>query len=166
MPRVFAVLFLLFGFGTSAAARPLILENFFLKPASATGSFHNAIDGTMRGIVVRFQGAWDATSRTLILVEQIHFSDGERQRKTWRLTRTGPRTYVGTREDVVGTAQGFIDQKGRVRLRYRALVGSHTIAFDDLLTLEPDGSVRNAASLSWLFIHVGDVGLRIRRLRH
>ena len=165
MARLCAALFLFLGFATSATARPLVLEDFFRKPAIATGSFRNSIDGTTRGIAVRFRGTWDAPNRTLILEEQIRFSDGERQHKTWRLIRTGPRTYSGSREDVIGTAQGFIDDEGRVRLRYRAVVGSRTVSFDDVLALQPDGSVRNVASLSWLFIHVGDVDLRIRRGR-
>lgn len=153
---------MLLGLATSAAARPLVLEEYFRTPAVATGTFRSAIDGTTRKVNVRFRGTWDARSRTLILDERIAFSDGERQRKTWRLTRTGPRTYSGTRDDVVGTARGFIDDEGRVRLRYRALVGGRTVSFDDLLTLRADCTISNTASLSWYFIHVGDVDLRVR----
>jgi hypothetical protein len=150
---------------SGAAAETLVLERFFSRPAVATGVFRNALDGSERGIAVRFKGRWDKASRTLILEEDIRFSDGERQHKTWRLTRTGPRSYRGTREDLVGEAIGSIDDQGRVRLRYRALVGSRAVSFDDVLTLEADGTVRNVAALSWLFIPVGTVELKIRRAR-
>jgi hypothetical protein len=162
MKQFCAGLLILLGSVSSAFAAPLILEDYFRRPAVAVGSFRSTLDGTKRDITVQFRGTWDAKRRTLILDERIAFSDGERQRKTWRLTRTGPRTYVGTREDVVGEARGFIDDKGRVRLRYRAVVGGRTVSFDDLLTLQPDCTIRNIASVSWYFVPVGEVDLHIR----
>jgi hypothetical protein len=162
MLRIGAVTAVIAALSSAAEARPLALEAFFAKPAFATGSFRNALDGSRRDIKVCFNGRWIAGSRTLILDEDIRFSDGERQHKTWRLTRTGPWTYSGTRDDVVGTAVGLIDDQGRVRLRYRAAVGTHIVSFDDVLTPQRDGSISNAASLSYFFLHVGDVELSIR----
>jgi hypothetical protein len=162
---VISALLLALGPAAAVAAEPLQLERFFSGRAVATGEFRNALDGTTRGITVRFDGRYDRAKRLLVLAEDIRFSDGERQHKTWRLTRTGPRTYSGTREDVVGTARGFIDDRGRVILTYDASVGSRTVSFHDVLALRPDGSVRNEARLSYFILHVGDVTLDIRRRR-
>jgi hypothetical protein len=164
MLRIGAVMAVIAALSSSAEARPLALEAFFTKPATATGSFRNALDGSRRDIKVCFNGRWIARSRTLVLDEDIRFSDGERQHKTWRLTRTGPWTYTGTRDDVVGTAVGFVDDQGRVRLRYRANVGGHVVRFDDVLTPLHDGSISNTASLTAYFVHVGDVELSIRHV--
>ena len=164
MARFLFGLVLVLALPSAAFAHPLILEDFFRGRAIAFGAFQSALDGSRRGITVRFIGSWDARTRVLTLREHIRFSDGETQTKTWRLTRSGPRTYTGTREDVLGTAHGFIDDQGAVRLRYRALVGTRTVSFNDLLTLEPGGSVKNVASLTYFFVQVGQVELQIRRL--
>ena len=148
----------------SATARPLVLEEFFRGEAVATGRFANALDGSQRGITVRFHGRWDRRSATLTLAEDIAYSDGEKDRKVWHLVRTAPGTYVGRRTDIVGTARGFTDGQGRVHLRYRAIVGNRTLTFDDVLALAPGGGVVNTASVSFLFVHVGDVRLDIRRI--
>ena len=39
-----------------ASAKTLVLEDYFRRPAIATGTFKNAIDGSVRGIKVRFRG--------------------------------------------------------------------------------------------------------------
>src|SRR5690242_10271041 len=113
MLRIGTVIAVIAALSSAAEARSLELEAFFAKPALASGSFRNALDGSRRDIKVCFSGRWIARSRTLILDEDIRFSDGERQHKAWRLTRTGPWTYTGTRDDVIGTAVGFVDDQGR-----------------------------------------------------
>jgi hypothetical protein len=147
----------------AAASGPFVIEEFFSRPAVATGTFKNALDGSVRGIKVRFRGQWDRKAQTLTLAEDIAYSDGQKERKVWRLTKTGPGTYVGTRDDIIGKAIGTTDAEGRLHLRYRATVGSRTLHFDDTLALQPDGTVLNTAEVSYLVFHVGDVELRFRR---
>lgn len=145
-----------------AATRPVfVIETWFSGPAVATGQFRNSIDGSVRGVEVRFKPRWDG--HTLTLREDIRYSDGEREVKTWHLTKTGPGTYVGRRDDILGEAVGFTDALGRLRLQYKAKVGERYLSFDDTLALQPDGSVINTATVSYLFLHVGDVELHFRR---
>ncbi|PSC05932.1 DUF3833 domain-containing protein [Alsobacter soli] len=160
--------------GSSAAAvqvRPypskLVLEDFFRGPLRAEGVFFNTRDGSRRGIEVAMRGRWDG--RTLTLREDFVYSDGERDRKTWRFTKTGDGVYVGTREDVIGTAD--VRQDGdAVKLSYTARVrtaagSSYDIRFADLLRKTGPRAVINTADLSWLFFPVGKAELRIRRAR-
>ena len=143
-------------------ARALVPEQFFQGRTYASGEFVSTLDGSKRGLTALIDGSFDGT--TLTLVEYFTFSDGETDKKTWRLTKTGPTTYVGTREDVVGQAQGRLDGPF-FRLTYAADVkakGSvYTLTFDDVLGLERDGSVLNRAVVSNWGIKVGEVTLKI-----
>ena len=115
----------------------------------------------MKAVIV---GSWDG--RALKLVEDFAYSDGEKDRKTWVLTKTGPDTYSGVREDVIGTAAGRLDGPF-FRLTYVANVktktSSYNLTFDDVLGLQPDGSVLNRAVVSKLGVKVGEITLRISR---
>src|SRR3954452_11408753 len=148
----------------SMASRPFIPEQFFRGPTYAQGEFVNVIDGSRRGVKAIINGRFDG--RALTLVEDFTYSDGERDRKTWVLTKTGPTTYSGTREDVIGAAQGRLDG-GLFRLTYQASVKTKTSAydltFDDVLGYEPDGSVLNRAVVSKLGVKIGEITLRISR---
>ncbi|MDO9439376.1 MAG: DUF3833 family protein [Beijerinckiaceae bacterium] len=139
-------------------------EKFFLGRTLAEGEFVNTLDGSRRGLRATIDGSWNG--RELKLVENFVYSDGERDRKTWVLTKTGPTTYSGVREDVIGTADGRLD--GRTfRLTYMATVktksSSVDVKFDDVLGFERDGSVLNRATVSKLGVKVGEVTLRIRK---
>ncbi|MDB5650078.1 MAG: hypothetical protein JWL62_1598, partial [Hyphomicrobiales bacterium] len=89
-------------------------------------------------------------------------------RKTWVLTKTGPSTYSGTREDVIGTADGRLDGP-TFRLAYTATVKTKQstidLGFNDVLGLLPDGSVLNRATVSKLGVKVGEVTLHISKAK-
>jgi hypothetical protein len=151
----------------SGSAGRLVLEDFFRGRLVAEGTFRSTIDGSVRGMKVEMRGRWDKRSQTLELVEDFVFSDGEKDRKTWRFTKIAEGRYVGAREDVVGTAE-VVQDGDAVRLTYRAVVktkggSSFTVSFDDLLILTGPRTVRNTATVRWLFFTVGEVDLAIRR---
>ena len=151
----------------SGPAGRLVLEDFFRGRLVAEGTFRSTIDGAVRGMKVEMRGRWDRRSQTLELVEDFVFSDGEKDRKTWRFTKTGDGRYVGAREDVVGTAE-VVQDGDAVRLTYRAVVKTKsgtafTVSFDDLLVRTGARTVRNTATVRWLFFTVGEVDLTIRR---
>lgn len=150
-----------------AAEKALVLEDFFRGTLDAKGSFTSRIDGSKRGLDVVMKGTWDRKTQTLKLVEDFVFSDGEKDRKTWYFRKTGPGTYTGTREDVLGEAR--IWQDGRdIRLAYSARLktkggSSFDVRFDDVLTPIDARTVRNTATVHWWFLTVGDVELTIVR---
>ena len=150
-----------------AIEKPLVLEEFFRGTLHAKGSFTSRIDGSKRGLDVVMKGSWDRKTQTLTLVEDFVFSDGEKDRKTWRFRKTGPGTYAGTREDVLGEAR--IWQDGRdIRLAYSARLktkggSAFDVRFDDVLAQTGPKTVRNTATVHWWFLTVGDVELTIVR---
>ena len=122
-----------------ANARELRLEDFFKGHTTAKGSYR-AINGVSRKFDVALYGQWDG--RTLVLREDFRYSDGETDTKTWRFRKTGQNTYIGTREDVVGST--------KVRIRGNKASFSYLVDLDpgerrnlvrfrDTLTLSADG---------------------------
>ncbi len=91
---------LLFAAFTSAPAYAADLgsEDFFKGKTYAYGSF-GAINGTSS---FRVDLTGHVRGKVLTLREDFRYDDGERDTKTWVFTRTGPNTYSGTREDVLG----------------------------------------------------------------
>jgi hypothetical protein len=156
--------------GSQAPAAPtgrLVLEDFFRGRFVANGTFVNTRDGTQRGLKVAMKGTWDG--QTLTLVEDFVYSDGERDRKTWRFTKIAEGRYRATREDVIG--EGVAEQDGdAVRLHYTARVkasgSSYDLRFRDTLAKTDSRTVLNTADVSFLFFPVGRVELIIRKIGH
>lgn len=145
-----------------ASSTPFVVERDLVGASVARGEFRS-ITGVRRAFTAQLNGAWDG--RTLTLVEDFVFDDGETDRKTWRLERVAPGRYVGTREDVVGEAVGF--QDGAVfRLEYDLRLPSENgqgmkVRFRDVMALNAEGQVLNEASVGWLGLRVGGVSLVI-----
>jgi Protein of unknown function (DUF3833) len=150
---------------TTARGRPVILERFFLGRTVGEGGFTSSVAGIDRRLRVVTRGTWDG--RTLTLVEDFFFADGERDRKTWRFTKTGEGRYEGTREDVIGKAD--IRQQGDVvTLTYTADVrgrdgGVTRLDFADTIARIDDRRVRNKATVSRFGIPVATVDLIFSR---
>ncbi|WP_165216223.1 DUF3833 family protein [Affinirhizobium pseudoryzae] len=129
----------------TAEAADLALEQYFMGKTKATGEF-SAINGVKRSFSVDLTGRWDG--KTLVLREDFKFSDGEKDTKTWRFTKTGPGRYTGTREDVIGTTDVVIDGKV-ARFNYLVNLGTpakpNKVRFYDKMVLEPDGRLVNTA---------------------
>ena len=140
---------------------PLALEAFFPSRTGGQGVFVNSWTGSERRFSVVIDGAWDGS--TLTLVEDFAYADGEKDRKTWRLVRTGIGRFSGTREDVVGTARAWTEE-GAVRLTYDVKISVWTVQFADVLALRSDGSVLNRATVSKWGIRVGTVELVLHKV--
>ncbi len=146
-----------------ASGESFLVERDLAGQTTARGEF-TTITGVRRGFTAHLNGAWDG--ETLTLVEDFEFDDGERDRKTWRLTRLASGEYQGTREDVVGQARGY--QDGAVfRLEYDVLLpngeGQRKVRFRDVMALSNSGAVINDATVGWFGIRVGAVSLLIER---
>ena len=144
----------------AATAPPLVLEQFFPGRTVGEGVFTNSWTGSERRFSVIIDGSWDG--RTLTLVEDFDYADGEKDRKTWRLEQTSPGVYVGAREDVVGKARAWTEGNV-VRLEYKVEIGGWTVDFSDVLALREDGSLINRAIVGKWGIRVGRVELVLRR---
>jgi hypothetical protein len=129
----------------TAQAADLALERYFSGKTQATGSF-SAINGVRRQFTVALTGRWNG--KTLTLREDFHYSDGERDTKTWRFTKTGEGRYTGTREDVVGSTSVVIEGKV-ARFNYVVDLGTpakpNRVHFYDRMELQADGTLVTTA---------------------
>jgi hypothetical protein len=151
---------LLFAAFTSAPAyaADLKLEDFFKGKTYAYGSF-GAINGTSRSFRVDLTG--HVRGKVLTLREDFRYDDGERDTKTWVFTRTGPNTYSGTREDVLGeTTVRLSGNTARFTYRVDLNPGGkpNIVRFYDKLELRDDGTLRNTALVT-------KFGLPVARVR-
>jgi hypothetical protein len=129
----------------TASAADLRLEDYFAGHTMANGHF-GAINGVSRDFKVALTGT--SSGKHFSLREDFRYADGEKDRKTWRFTRTGPNSYRGTREDVVGDTQVKISGQ---TARFTYLVNlapkgkANIVRFHDSMVVQPDGSMINNA---------------------
>jgi hypothetical protein len=144
---------------------PFVLERDLAGKTIGRGSFR-AIGRPDRPFVAYLSGTWDGQS--LVLVEDFEFSDGEKDRKTWRLRQIGPTEWRGTREDVIGEARGYMEGEA-FRLEYDVLFpdpkgGNGTrLRFRDVIVRTQSGKVLNDATVGFMGFLVGGVSLTIER---
>ncbi|MFD1329047.1 DUF3833 family protein [Mycoplana ramosa] len=128
-----------------AAAGGFSLERYFAGRTVAVGSF-SAINGVKREFTVDLRGKWNG--KTLTLVEDFVYDNGERDRKTWRFEKIGKNRYRGTREDVIG--ETLVTISGDTA-RFNYLVDldargkGNRVRFYDTMKLQSDGTVLNKA---------------------
>ena len=151
-------------FEATPPSKALILEETLAGRTVGDGAFINSITGGETKFSVVIDGSWDG--EVLTLVEDFTFTDGTTERKTWHLTKTAEGRYSGTREDVIDTAHVHQDGVG-VRLDYDVTLstglGDIDVRFEDLLFLQPDGTIANKAVVSKFGLRVGRVNITMKR---
>lgn len=136
----------------------LVLEDYFAGRTRAWGIFEDRFGNLRRQFTVDIDGVWDGS--VLTLDERFLYDDGERDRRVWRLVKTGERTYEGTAADVVGAAHGETGGNAfnfRYRLDMKVGDGTWRVDFDDWMYLQPDGVLLNRAKVSKFGFELGVV---------
>jgi Protein of unknown function (DUF3833) len=148
----------------TASASDFKLEDYFTGVTHAKGSF-SAINGVKRVFDVRLKGKFNG--ELLTLVEDFAYSDGERDRKTWKFTKTGPGRYTGTREDVIGSTTVRISgntAKFTYLVDLDAGPGQNIVRFYDTMILSADGkTVKNRALVTKYGVPVAKVKVDFTR---
>ena len=101
-------------------------------------------------------------SDILILDEDFIFDDGERQQRTWVITRHGNGEYTGRAGDVVGEARGKVAGNAlnwKYVLRIPVDDSSYDIRFDDWMFRQDQSRVFNIATMSKWGFTVGTITL-------
>ncbi|MFQ3623492.1 MAG: DUF3833 domain-containing protein [Acetobacteraceae bacterium] len=143
----------------------LRLEQYFAGTTRAWGLFEDRFGTVRRTFTVDITGTWDGT--TLTLDEDFLYDDGETQKRIWRLTRTGDRTWEGRADDVIGVATGR--EAGNAfqfgyRLNLKVGNSTWTVRFDDWMFRLDDEVVLNTARIYRWGLWIGTVQLAFRRL--
>lgn len=80
----------------------LSLESFFNGTLDVHGMVHDRSGKVLRRFTMVMNASWNGPVGTLN--EELLWSDGEKESKTWILTKTAEGKYEGTMGDVVGRA--------------------------------------------------------------
>jgi len=141
-------------------APKLTIEDYFNGKTQASGIFEDRFGKLRRQFTVDIVGTWDGEA--LVLDEEFFYADGERDRRVWTITKTGPHTYEGRAADIIGTARG--EARGnalnwRYDMDLKVGDGTLRVHFNDWMFLQPSGVLLNRARVSKLGVEIGTVTL-------
>lgn len=161
-----SALFLLSACGTTmkledfrSTTPTLQLEDYFEGSSKAWGLFEDRFGNVRTQFWVDIQGTWDGT--TLVLDEDFLYANGDTEQRTWTIVKTGPNTYEGEAENVIGVATG--ETSGNAfnwRYDFNLDVGDGDIwkvHFDDWMFLQKDGILLNKARVKRWGFTIGTV---------
>jgi len=140
--------------------KPFDIKSYFSGDIVAWGMIQDYSNKVNRRFCVEIKGTWEANEGTL--AEKFYFNDGEISYRNWQLTKKANGTYLGTAEDVLGTAigkhQGFAFQ-----FTYDLLLKiddeTYQVSMDDWMYQIDDYRVMNKTTISKLGIDVAEVTL-------
>jgi hypothetical protein len=147
---------------------PITLVSAFRGRTTGRGHFRIWLTGDERRFTARLNGTVTGRdgARTLTVVEDFLYDDGQKDRLTWVFREQAPGRWTGKREDTVGEAT-VIEADGQIRLSYTAdfksASGVNRLGFEDILYASPDGTIINDAVVSKAGIAVASVRFVIRR---
>lgn len=148
-----------------ANEKPVLdLPTYFSGPVQAWGMFQDRSGEVIKRFHVDIQSRREGDK--LILDERFVYSDGTRQRRVWTLTPDGTGRWIGTADDVVGEAIGYVAGNAlRWRYHLNLPVGDSTyvVYFDDWMYLMDDDTLINRSVMSKFGIELGQVTLFFRR---
>lgn len=136
----------------------LDLNDYFVGKTQAWGLFQDRFGTVRRQFTVDISGTVDGDE--LVIDERFRYSDGETDRRVWRIRKTGDHSYEGRAGDVIGMARGeaygnALNWSYDMDLK----VGDRTISvhFNDWMFLQPDGALLNRATVTKFGIEIGEV---------
>jgi Protein of unknown function (DUF3833) len=150
------------------AGPPITLVSAFQGRTTGRGHFRVWLTGDERRFSARLNGTVTGPegARTLTVVEDFLYVDGQQNRLTWVFREKAPGRWTGKREDTVGEAT-VIESDGQIRLSYTADFkspsGVNRLGFEDVLFARADGTIVNDAVVSKAGIAVASVRFLIRR---
>ena len=142
-----------------------VLERFFTGRLVAKGALYDRSGAVTRRFTADIVGTVQGDS--VRLDEVFQWADGERQTRTWQLTKTGENTFRGTAGDVVGTALGRGAGNAfnwNYVLRIQNGGGEVDVRMDDWIYQIDESTVLNRTDMTFYGLHVGEVVLVIEKL--
>ncbi|WP_291011255.1 DUF3833 domain-containing protein [Hydrogenophaga sp.] len=138
----------------------LDLRQYFNGTLDAYGVFLDRSGTVARRFTVVMNCSWNGADG--VLDEDFIYSDGEKQKRIWRMKYLGEGRYSGTADDVVGTAFG---QTAGNAFRWGYTLSLpvdgkvYEVQFDDWMYLMDDRVMLNKAMMSKFGIYLGEVQL-------
>ena len=142
----------------------LRLEEYFNGTLDAWGMFQKRDGTVVRRFKVVIDARWEGDSG--VLDENFTYSDGTRQRRVWKITRTGDDTYSGRADDVVGIAKGRVSGNSLQWVYTMSLPVDgkvYEVQFDDWMYLQEDGVMLNRSAMKKFGFRLGEVTLFFKK---
>ncbi len=138
----------------------LDLARYFNGPLTAHGIFTDRSGRVVRRFSVAMQGRWQGDEG--VLEEDFRYSDGQTERRVWRLRKLPNGGYSGQADDVVGSAQGQASGNAlnwRYTLALKVDGSTWNVQFDDWMYLMDEHVMLNKARMSKFGVYLGEVTL-------
>ncbi len=136
----------------------LVIEEFLKGNVKAYGILQNRSGKIIRQFSADLNGKWDGSQ--LILDEKFNWSDGEVQKRQWKIIKKNENYYEGTAEDVVGTAKGY-SYGPAFKFEYVLLIPIKgreiKITFDDWIFKQDDRIAINRAKMTKFGFRVAEL---------
>lgn len=148
-----------------ATEKPVLdLKTYFNGELTAHGLFTDRSGKVVRRFVVTMKCAWQGDDG--VLDEHFVYSDGETQRRVWRLHQLPDGRYSGAADDVVGAAQGMSAGNAfqwAYTLRLPVDGKTYEVQFDDWMYLIDEHVMLNKAVMSKFGVRLGEVTLAFHK---
>lgn len=150
-----------------AAERPVLsLRDYFNGRVEAHGMFQNRSGKVVKRFTVVVDCSWQGDDG--VLDERFSYSDGTTSRRVWKLKALPDGRFIGTADDVVGTAEG--EQRGNAfhwAYTLKQPVGDsvYEVQMDDWMYLVDERVMLNRAVMRKFGITLGAVTLSFTKAK-
>jgi hypothetical protein len=138
----------------------LDLQTYFNGNLTAHGIFTDRSGKVVKRFKVLLQCQWSGNEG--VLDEDFTYSDGQKQRRVWRLSKQPNGNYIGRADDVVGEAKGVVSGNAlqwRYTLRLPVEGRNIDVQFNDWMFLMDERVMINKATMSKFGVRLGEVTL-------
>ena len=134
------------------------IEEYFNGQVKAWGILQNRSGKVTRQFKADMFGKFE--NSILTLEEDFYWTDGEKQKRTWKIQKIDENNYNGSAPDVVGNAKGF--QYGSAfKFEYDLLIpfksNNIKVSFDDWIFKQDEKVAINRATLTKFGFKVGEL---------
>lgn len=142
----------------------LDLEKFFIGKTDAWGIFQKRSGEVVKRFHVEIEGK--RIGEELVLDEKFTYSDGSKQQRIWRLSKSSSGSWTGKADDVKGNAAGELAGNA-FKWQYVLLLpvdGTvYEMHMDDWMYLVDENTLVNRTKMSKFGFELGEVSIFFRR---
>lgn len=147
------------------AEKPVLdLATYFNGTVDGWGMVQDRSGKVLRRFYVRIESSWQGNVGTLD--ESFEWSDGEREKRVWTVTKHDAGRYSGRAADVVGEAEGIAAGNAlqwRYVLKLPPAQGGWEVNLDDWMYLVDADTMLNRTEIRKFGIRFGDITIAFRK---